>query len=389
MQITKTLKFKLYRNKKNVLLNQRIDVAGIVWNHCIALYKTYYRLTGKHLNRYALMKHLAKLKKQPKFSYWQTLDAQAIQNIVERIDRAYTLFFNNLKRGVKTAPPKFKKVKKYKSFTLKQANWKLLGGNKIRLHGVVYKFCQSREITGQIKTVTVKRDNLGALWLYFVVKQEIEVPDRSGNSAVGFDFGLHTFLTASDGTTYESPLFLKQSLAELRKANRALSRKKQGSKNWYKAKKNLAQVYAKVVNKRRDWFFKLAHDLTDHYDFLFFEDLNMKGMQKLWGRKVSDLARSEFMEILEWVAMQKGKFVGYVDRFFRSSQTCHVCGAITKLTLADRVWTCDCGTVHDRDFNASVNICTEGIRCSGVEDVRPVAILGRQPCLMPLESHVL
>ncbi len=387
MLITKTLKFKLYRNDKNTLLNQRIDVAGIIYNHCIALHKAHYRLTGKSLHKFALMNHIARLKKRPKFSFWTIVDAQAIQNIVERIDNAYTLFFNNLKRGIKTSPPGFKKVKKYKSFTLKQANWKLLGGNKIRLHGIVYKFSKSRDITGQIKTVTVKRDKLGALWLYFVVKEEIEVPDRTGNSAVGFDFGLKTFLTASDGTIYESPLFLKQSLAELRKANQALSRKRQGSKNWYKAKKNLARIYAKVVDKRRDWFFKLAHDLTDRYDFLFFEDLNMKGMQKLWGRKVGDLARSEFMNILEWVAIQKGKFVGYVDCFFRSTQTCHVCGAITKLTLADRVWTCGCGTVHDRDANASINICTEGIRCCGVEDVRPAS--AGNPCLMPLESYAL
>ena len=140
---------------------------------------------------------------------------------------------------------------------------------------------------------------------------------------------------------------------------------------------------------RRDWFFKLAHDLTDRYDFLFFEDLNMKGMQRLWGRKISDLARSEFMRILEWVAMQKGKIVSYVDRFFPSSKACHVCGAIKKLTLADRVWTCGCGTVHDRDLNASINICTEGIRCCGVEDVRPAAVLVGYPCLMPLESHAL
>lgn len=376
----------MYRNDKNALLHQRIDVAGIIWNHCIALHKTHYRLTGKHLHKYTLINHIVKLKKRPKFLFWRTIDAQAIQDIVFRIDRAYTLFFNNLKRGIKASPPGFKKVKKYKSFSLKQNNWKLLGGNKIRLFGITYKFCKSRNIDGQIKTVTVKRDKPGALWLYFVVKQEIEIPDRTGNSAVGFDFGLKQFLVASDSTVYESPLFLKQHLSELRKANQSLSRKKRGSKNWYKAKKNVARIYAKVVNKRRDWFFKLAHDLTDRYDFLFFEDLNMKGMQRLWGRKVSDLARSEFMKILEWVALQKGKFVGYVDRFFRSSQTCHICGVTTKLTLADRAWTCGCGAVHDRDHNASINICTEGIRRCGVENVRPISV--GNSCLMPLESHL-
>jgi len=387
MIVTKTLKFKLYRSEKNALLHQRIDIAGIIWNHCIRIYKTHYRLTGKTLHKYALMKHITKLKRRPKFAFWKLVDSQAIQNVVERIDRAYTLFFNNHKRGIKASPPGFKKVKKYKSFSLKQCGWKLLGGNRIRIQGVVYKFCKSRDVVGLIKTVTVKRDNLGALWLYFVVKEKIEIPDRTGNSAVGFDFGLKTFLTASDGTIYESPLFLKQSLAELRKANQSLSRKKKGSKNWYKAKKKVARINMRVVNRRRDWFFKLAHKLTDRYDFMFFEDLNMKGMQRLWGRKVSDLARSTFMSILEWVAMQKGKIVSYVDRFFPSSKTCHVCGAIKELTLDDRFWICGCGAVHDRDLNASINICTEGIRCCGVENVRPAS--DGNSCLIPLESHAL
>ena len=372
----KTLKFKLYRNRRNRALNQQIDIAGIIWNHCIALHKRYYRLTGKSINKFELMKHLAKLKKLDRYSFWKAVGSQAIQDVVERVARAYTLFFNNLKRGVKTSPPKFKKVKKYKSFTLKQAGWKLLGGNKIRIQDKVYKFSKSREIDGTVKTVTVKRDNTGSLWLYFVVKDVIEVPNRTGHSAVGFDFGLKTFLTASDGTTYDSPQFLKQALADLKQASRELSRKVKYSKGWYRAKRKVASIHRRVVNRRRDWFFKLAHTLTDRYDHLFFEELNMRGMQALWGRKVGDLARSEFMAILEWVALQKGNSIGYVDRFYPSSKRCHACGHINKaLQLSDRVWCCpQCQTELDRDLNASINICTEGIRCCGLGDVRPALL---------------
>jgi putative transposase len=205
-----------------------------------------------------------------------------------------------------------------------------------------------------------------------VVENQVEVPNRTGHSAVGFDFGLKTFLTASDGTTYASPEFLKQSLADLRRASRHLSGKQRYSKNWYKAKKQVARIHQRVVNQRRDWFFKLAHELTDRYDWLFFEDLAMKGMQALWGRKVSDLARSEFMHIIQWVALPKEKHVHTIDRFYPSSKTCSACGsAHTALSLSDRHWTCQtCGSHHDRDLNASVNICTEGIRCCGVGDVR-------------------
>jgi putative transposase len=324
------------------------------------------------------MRHITKLKKLAKYAHWRLVNATSIQEIVFRIDRAYQLFFRNRKHGIKSSPPGFRKVKKYKSMTFKKKNgWKLLGGNKVRIQDKVYKFSKSREIVGRIKTMTVKRDKQGSLWLYFVVENDIEVPDRTGNSAVGFDFGLKTFLSASDGTTYESPQFLKASLSELRHAQRALSRKVERSKGWYKAKRNVARIHQRVVNQRRDWFFKLAHLLTDKYDLLFFEDLNMKGMVALWGRKVSDLARSEFMNILEWVAKKKGKVVGYVDRYFPSTKLCHVCGAVNdKLTLADRHWVCDCGAEHNRDLNASVNICAEGVRRCGLEDIRPVHYAG-------------
>jgi putative transposase len=117
----------------------------------------------------------------PLYGHWNLVDAQAIQDICERIDKAYKLFFGNLKRKVRTSPPGFKKVKKYSSFTLKQTGWKLLDGNKIKIRGIVYKFSKSAIFRSDIKTVTIKRDSLGNLWLYFVVEEEINQsnhPDR-------------------------------------------------------------------------------------------------------------------------------------------------------------------------------------------------------------------
>jgi len=370
----KTYKFKLYRSKKNRHLHRQIDISGLIWNHCIALHRRYYRLFGKSLNAYALMKHITKLKKLPKYSHWGLVDAQAAQDIVQRIDKAYKLFFGNLKRKVKTSPPSFKKVKKYSSFTLKQTGWKLLDGNKIKIRGSVYKFSKSRDIPADIKTVTIKRDSLGNFWLYFVVEEDTDPSNRilTGNSA-GFDFGLKTFLTSSDGQEIVSPLYYREAMAELKQASRKVSSKVKLSNNWRKAKANVTRIYQTVVNKRRDWFFKLAHDLTDRYDHLFFEDLSMKGMQALWGRKVGDLARSEFMDILKYVASVKGKTIGLVDRFYPSSKTCFDCGHVHKdLKLSDRRWACpDCGTIHNRDENAALNIHREGASSLGLGDVRP------------------
>lgn len=369
----KTYKFKMYRQKKNKHLHQRIDIAGLIYNHCIALHRRYYKLTGKGLNAYVLMKHIAKLKKLPKCSHWTLVDAQAIQDIVQRIDKGYKLFFGNLKRKVRTSPPSFKKVKRYSSFTLKQNGWKFLDKNRIRIQGMVYKFSKSRDIPAGIKTVTVKRDTLGNLFLYFVVDEPIDQNNQAmtGNSA-GFDFGMKTFLTASNGKTIESPLYYREAMAELKLAQQNLARKVKFSGGWKKARAVVARIHQRVVNKRRDWFFKVSHFLTDQFDNLFFEDLNMKGMQALWGRKVSDLARSEFMNILSYVASAKGKVVHLVNRFYPSSKICHDCGHVYKeLQLSEREWTCQgCGSIHDRDLNAALNIHSEGASSLRLGDVR-------------------
>ena len=369
IDLMKTLKFKLYSHKRNRFLKRCVNAAGVIYNHCIAVHKRYYRLWGKHLNCNQLKGHIAKLRKRKDF--WQQVGSQAVQDICERIEKAYQLFFKHHKKGVR--PPNFKKVKKYKSFTLKQAGYKLLGGNRIKIGSRVFQYWNSREIDGTVKTLTIKRTPLGEMFLMVVVdtvnKPEIKV--ETGKTA-GFDFGLKTFLTCSEGFEIESPLFLKRSLTAIKKANRALSRKVKGCHNREQARLNLVRKHKDVANRRRDWFWKLAHQLTNQFDVLCFETLNLKGMQRLWGRKISDLAFREFMQILEWVAKKKGKLVSYIDRWFPSSKTCNHCGHVLEsLDLSVREWRCpSCQAVNGRDDNAAKNIKMVGVSTIGVGDVR-------------------
>ena len=322
----KTYKFKLYQHKRNKYLHYSINASASIYNHCIALHKRYYKMFGKHLNQYRLMKHIAKLRKR--IRYWQQVGSQAVQDIIQRIEKAYKLFFKQHHKG--TRPPNFKKRRKYKSFTLKQAGYKFLSENKIKIGNKLFKFFLSRKIEGKIKTLTVKRNSLGELFLLVVTDYQREhIPVVTGKSA-GWDFGLKTFLTGSDGTKIKSPLFFNRLRNKLKAANRSLSRKKKGSHNWYRAKDHLNRVYEEISNKRRDWFWKLANKLTNEYDVLIFEDLNLDGMKRLWGRKVSDLSFSTFLEILETVAANKGKLVHYIDRFYPSSKTCSCCSYINQ-----------------------------------------------------------
>ena len=195
----KTFCFKLYKSELNVKLHTQINAAALTYNHCIALHNRYYKLFGKYLNQNKLKKHLTKLKKISKFSYLLEFGSQAVQDVAERIKRAFDLFFTNLKCKVRCSPPKFKKVRKYKSFTLKQSGWKLDENNRtITINGQSYKYFQSRRISGRVKTVTVKRDNLGDIYVFLVTDgKDLEVETRTGQR-VGFDFGLKKFLTASD-----------------------------------------------------------------------------------------------------------------------------------------------------------------------------------------------
>ena len=362
----RTYRFKLYNSKRNRKLHRQINEAGLVYNHCIALHKRYYKIFGKSLNMYQLQKHLTKLKRISRFVYIKEIGSQAVQEITQRIDRAYKLFFRNLKHKIRTAPPSFKKINKYKSFTLKQAGWKLdEAGNSITIGKQRYRYAKSREIDGKIKILTVKRDALGDIYLYFVCEtSENKVLARTGKS-VGFDFGLKIFLNASDGRDIASPLFFKQNANAIKMANRNLSRKAKGSNNRKKAKLALARLHKKVANQRDNFHWQTANKLVGEYALICIEDLNLKAMQKRFGRKISDLGFADFVNKLKYMAHRTGASVVEVDRFFPSSQLCSECGYRNTETKNLKIinWTCPkCGSTHNRDRNASINIEREGSR---------------------------
>jgi len=370
MIVRRTYKYRLYTSKRDKHLHQQINIAGTIWNHALALQKRTYRLTGKYVHQNQLKGHIARMRRTNRFGHWQQVGSQAVQDVVERLDKAYQRFFayRRGELGIKTGLPRFKKVKKYKSFTLKQAGWKLLGGNRIRLNGRNYKFTLSRPINGTVKTVTVKRDQAGRLFVCFSVIEEVNLPvEVSTGNIGGFDFGLKTFLTDNEGGECLSPEYLKVSLSDIAYLNRQLARKQVGSNNRRKAKRQLALAHDRIANQRRDAHFKLAHQLCDDYDMLGFEDLNLGGMKKLWGRKVSDLGFAQFMLILQHVAHMRCKQVVKIGRWEPTSQTCSGCGHRQPMALRERVFVCtECGLEMGRDHNAARNIRREAIALSGV-----------------------
>jgi putative transposase len=160
---------------------------------------------------------------------------------------------------------------------------------------------------------------------------------------------------------YPSPQYFMQNIHKTRKLNRELSRKVQGSHRYKRSCRALAKHSADVANKRLEHHFQLAHRLCNEYDVMCFEDLNINGMKAVWGRKVSDLGFSSFMNTLEWVALKRGKEVRKIDRWERTTGKCSTCGHLQNLELRDRVFHCqNCHLIIGRDHNAARNIFTIG-----------------------------
>lgn len=356
-----TYTYKFYRTKRTAKLDAMLREACFVWNHALALQKRYYSLYGKYVSCAKMKAHFAKRISR------RLLHSQTAQEVLERLDLSYKHFFDRLSRR----PPKFRKAREFSSIVYKQGGFKLNGNvlvvNSIKQH---FQFSFSRPYEGKVRQIRIRRSRLGEYYLYVVtdaVAGSVSHGKSHNGASVGMDFGLKTYLTLSDGTRVENPLFLKSGLNELRRKSRALSRCEKGSNHRRERRKDLERCHERIRDRRDDWQWKTCHELCRRYDTICIEDLNLLGMTRLWGRKVNDLAFGLFVQKLEHVALKYGTEIVKVDRFYPSSKTCSVCQYVNEhLSLRDRRWICpSCGTSHDRDLNASVNILRQGIASSG------------------------
>lgn len=358
----KTYKYKLYNRDSLKYLDNILVIAGRIYNHCIALHRRYYGIYHKMLHKYHLSKHLTKLKKQ--YPEWNEVPSQAIQDITDRIDRAYRLFFSNLKAGKKTNPPHFQNTAKYHSFTTKQAGYKFHDFNRVKIGKKDFPYWNSRDFNGKIKTLTVKRKSNG-FYIYVVVEQEVAYEEwtKSGE-IVGFDFSLHDFLVSSNGDDCSMPKILRKNLNSLRN----LSEKYRKSKGRRGSLRTLQKLHEKVANQRSDMHWKLARQMCRDYDVMVFETLDLANMPKKYKKSMYDFGFNTFLSILEYVAHKTGKTVMYADKWYPSSQLCSECG-YQNHELKDvsiRHWICPkCGVEHDRDRNAAINLCKVGASTFG------------------------
>ena len=348
-------KYNIYYSKKTKYFDKMLRECCFVWNHALALQRRYYRMFGKYISVNRIQKHFSKKIKR------HLLHSQTVQEILQRLDSAYNRFFKKLAKR----PPKFKSPEKFNSFVFKQGGF-TLNGNVITINKNKkrFKFSSSRKYEGNVKQIRIIRETCRRYSLIIITDHNpVSSYGKTHNGAsVGLDFGLKTYFTASDGNNVISPLFFKQYQNKIKKCNKRISKSVKGSNNRKRRRFELQQTYRKIENLRNDFQWKLAHELCKKYDFIFLETLNIEAMKRLWGKKISDLSHSSFINKLEYVATKYGVTVHHIDKWYPSSKTCE-CGHVNKeLSLKDRTWACPrCGSVNDRDLLASKNILRKGI----------------------------
>lgn len=260
--------------------------------------------------------------------------------------------------------PQFRKKGVDDRFSLSNDQFRV-DGKLIKIPNLGWvKMRESLRFNGKILSAKVFRR--GGKWFISIAVELTELPAKamqrmqSTGQSVGIDLGISSLATLSNGEIRPNIKALRNKLAKLRRESKALSRKDKGSANRAKAKTKLGKLHYQISCIRQNLLHQLTTELVTQYDVICIEDLNVKGMMKnrKLARSIADVGFCEFKRQLIYKAIQCGKTVKSVDRFFPSSKTCSVCDEINhNLTLSMRLWTCDtCQTLHNRDVNAAKNI---------------------------------
>lgn len=373
----RAIKIRLYPNKiQEQTLNKVLGCYRFVYNQMLARKQNAYKTDKTNLTVTDLSKWFhGTLLKDEQYSWLKEQNTKVMKQAIRQMDVAYQRFFKQ-----QNGFPKFKSKKdKQSALFPRDAISKLntfetrhislttpLKNIKFRCSDLYFRRLQKYK--KNIRSATLSKTKSGNFFLSILVDMEDNELNKfkHTNEQVGIDLGVKDFVITSDGVVFENKHFYKKEEKQIKKLQRQLSKKVKGSNNRTKAKIRIAKLFERITNKKDAYIHYVANELLSHYDTIFMEDLNVQGMLRNHhlAKAISEVGFYKFKKTLVDKALVNNKQVVFVDRFYPSSKICSDCGyKNVDLRLSDREWLCPkCGTKHNRDINASVNILLEGQR---------------------------
>jgi len=363
-------KYRIYPNEQQIeLIQKTFGCCRFVYNQLLSYKIGKYKedkITISKIDCNNYCNHV--LKKE--YLWLKKVDKWALTNSIYNMDSAYQKFFKEY-----AGFPRFKsKRDNRKSYKTNFANNNIdvsFDGNKIKLPKLKWvKAKIHREFIGQIKSATISQVPSGKYFVSILVETEY-IPMESTGTIVGIDLGIKDLLITSDGDKFDNQKLTKKYENKIIKEQRKLSHKQKGSKNWSKQRIKVARVHEKITNTRKDYLHKISHKLVSENQVIVSENLAVSNMLKNHNlaKAISDCGWYELTRQLQYKSDWNNRQYIKIGRFVKSSQPCNICGYINPDTkdLSVREWNCpQCGTHHDRDINAAINIRNEGMRLLNV-----------------------
>ena len=358
--MNRAYKFRIYPNKEQkIMFAKTFGCVRFIYNLMLADEIKHYQQTGKSLS-------VTPARYKSQYEWLKEVDSLALANAQLNLQTAYKNFFRKKRTGF----PKFKSKKKTrKRYTTNSQHGSIrIENGKIKLPKVGYvKIVQHRPMMGVIKSATIEQTPTDKYYVSILVEYESQVPEVEPHKFIGLDYSMHELYVTSEGERANYPRYLSKHERKLARLCRWHSRRKLGSKNRERMRMRICMEYEKITNQRMDYLHKKSYHLAEEYDAVCIETLDMRTMSRLlrFGKSVSDNSFGKLREMLSYKLYYRGKRLLQVDKWYPSSQLCHVCGYKNREVkdLKIREWKCpSCGAEHDRDINAAINIREEGKR---------------------------
>ena len=374
----KSIKIRIYPNAvQKEFISKQLGCCRFIYNKLLDYKKTQYEQNKQSVSLSQLGKYLTNLKKQDEYLFLNDVYARCLNQTMMDLLKAYDNFFKQ-----HNGYPKFKSKKDTKQscrFPINVFNrpnyiCNKIKGNRItlikQLKNILFKCSRKDEIylnenQKYIHSVTLTKTSTNKYYLSILIDYNINQKDKL-DTVIGLDLGIKDFIVDSNRNRYENKHFYKNKEQKLKKLQRQLSKKQNGSNNRNKLKIKLAKVHEKIRNQRLNYLHQITSKIVNENQIICIEDLNVKGMMQnhKLAKSIQELSLFEFRRQLEYKCRWYGRQLIIIDRFYPSSKTCHNCGYIYKgLRLSEREWVCPhCKSLIDRDYNAAQNILDEGLK---------------------------